>query len=317
MSHRIVSLIASATEIVAALGFRDCLVGRSHECDFPPDVLTLPACSEPRIDVTVSSFEIDRQVKAAVAESLSVYRVFRSELERLRPTVVITQTQCDVCAVNLRDVEIAISKMIGSRPRVVSLAPMALADIWDDIQRVSDALADADAGRRLIASLKQRLDLLVARVPQNTTRPTVVCLEWMDPLMSAGNWVPELVELAGGRAVLCQAGQHSPWMTWDDLAKADPDAILILPCGFDLARTERELHLLTEHSRWRDLQAVRRGQVFVTDGNQFFNRPGPRVVESAEIIAEILWPDDFQFGHQGAAWYQLDARPCPPKGRRP
>lgn len=305
MSHRIVSLIASATEIVAALGFRDCLVGRSHECDFPLDVLSLPACSEPRIDVTGSSLEIDRQVKAAVAESLSVYRVFRSELERLRPTVIITQTQCDVCAVNLRDVESAISEMIGSQPRVVALAPMALADVWDDIHRVADALTGADAARRLIASLRQRLDRLAARVPRTAIRPTVVCLEWLEPLMSAGNWVPELVELAGGHAVLCQAGQHSPWMTWDDLANADPDAILILPCGFDLARTERELHLLTEHPRWRDLQAVRHGQVFVTDGNQFFNRPGPRVVESAEIIAEILWPEDFHFGHHGTAWYRL------------
>lgn len=305
MPHRVVTLIASATEIVAALGHENELVGRSHECDFPPGILTLPACSEPRIDVNGSSAEIDQRVKAAVAEALSVYRVFREELERLQPTLVVTQTQCDVCAVNLRDVEAALCEMVGSRPKIVALAPMALADVWDDIQRVADALDDSESGQSLVASLRARLQTLAQRVPASDHRPTVACLEWMDPLMSAGNWVPELVQLAGGRAVLCEAGKHSPWMTWDALLAADPEVLLILPCGFDLARIRQELHLLTEHPRWRDLQAVRSGQVYVTDGNQYFNRPGPRLVESTEIVAEILFPNVFDFGHRGVGWYQL------------
>lgn len=305
MPHRVVSLIASATEIVAALGYEHCLVGRSHECDFPPSVLRLPTCSEARIDVKATSGEIDRQVKAAVADVLSVYRVFQDELERLQPTLIVTQTQCDVCAVNLRDVEVAVCTLVNSQPKIVSLAPMGLSDVWYDIQRVADALDDSEAGRRLNASLRRRLDEIAARVPLAAPRPTVACIEWMDPLMSAGNWVPELIEMAGGRAVLCEAGKHSPWLTWDMLLSANPDTILILPCGFDLARIQQELHLLTEHPRWRDLRAVQSGQVFVTDGNQFFNRPGPRLVESAEIVAEILWPDVFDFGHRDKAWLPL------------
>jgi iron complex transport system substrate-binding protein len=198
MEHRIVSLIASATEIVAALGYEDCLVGRSHECDFPPGVRALPVCSEPRIDVNGSSSEIDRQVKTSLQDALSIYTVFRYELQRLQPTVVITQSQCEVCAVNLKDVEEAVCELIGSQPEIVSLLPMALADIWSDIQSVADVLDDSVAGQKLIETLQQRLQQLAESLPTPTSRPTVVCIEWLEPLMPAGNWIPELVELAGG-----------------------------------------------------------------------------------------------------------------------
>lgn len=302
MEHRVVSLIASATEIVAALGHEDSLVGRSHECDFPPGVERLPVCSEPRIDVTGSSVEIDRQVKATVQEALSVYSVFRHELERLQPTVVITQSQCDVCAVNLKDVQAAVCDMIGSKPEIVSLEPMALADIWKDITAVAEALNDAQAGSRLIDTLQERLNGIKQRISSTVERPTVLCIEWLEPLMPAGNWIPELVELAGGQSLISEPGKHSPWMTWDDLVEADPDVIAIMPCGFDMERTKQELHLLTGHSCWSDLKAVRNGNVFLTDGNQYFNRPGPRVVESAEILAEILHGPQVKFGHEGTGW---------------
>ena len=302
MEHRIVSLIASATEIVAALGYEDSLVGRSHECDFPLSVEQLTVCSEPRIDVTGSSLEIDREVKATVQEALSVYSVFRHELERLQPTVVITQSQCDVCAVNLKDVQAAVCDMIGSKPEIVSLEPMALPDIWSDIATVAEALGDPAAGERLITSLQQRLRQLASMIPESTVRPTVMCIEWLEPLMPAGNWIPELVELAGGRSLISEAGKHSPWMTWDDLVSADPDFVAIMPCGFGIERTKQELHLLTEHPNWPDLKAVRNGNVFLTDGNQYFNRPGPRVVESAEILAEILHGPAIDFGHEGTGW---------------
>lgn len=305
MEHRIISLIASATEIVAALGYADSLVGRSHECDFPPTVEALTVCSEPRIDVTGSSLEIDREVKATVRDALSVYSVFRHELERLQPTVVITQSQCDVCAVNLKDVQAAVCEMIGSQPEIVSLEPMALADIWTDIRTVAESLSDVDSGERLVESLQTRLQQLKAMIPKTASRPTVVCIEWMEPLMPAGNWIPELVELAGGTSLLSEAGQHSPWMTWDDLTSADPDVIAIMPCGFGIERTKPELHLLTEHPSWPSLKAVRTGNVFLTDGNQYFNRPGPRVVESAEILAEIIHGSTINFGHQGSGWQYL------------
>jgi iron complex transport system substrate-binding protein len=305
MEHRIVSLLANATEIVAALGYEDCLVGRSHECDFPPDVEALPVCSEPRIDVSGSSSEIDRQVKTSLQDALSIYTVFRDELQRLQPTVVITQSQCEVCAVNLKDVEEAVCDLLGSQPIIVSLLPMALADIWSDIQSVADVLDDSAAGQKLIQTLRQRLQHLAEALPAPTSRPTVVCIEWLEPLMPAGNWIPELVELAGGTSLLSEAGKHSPWMTWDDLVAVDPDFIVVMPCGFGIERTKQELHLLTEHPSWPDLKAVQNGNVFVTDGHQYFNRPGPRIVESAEILAEILHGPASNFSHEDCGWIRI------------
>lgn len=302
---RIISLIASATEIVCALGYRDCLVGRSHECDFPHDVEPLPVCSESRVNIAASSREIDRQVKAAVAEALSVYRVKTEELQRLRPTHIITQTQCEVCAVSLKDVEQALCELVASRPRIVALEPMSLADVWRDIRTVAAALGEQQRGDRLIVDLHSRLSSLSATTANAADRPSVVCLEWIDPLMSAGNWMPELVEIAGGRPLLAEAGKHSPWMTWDDLAAADPDVIVILPCGFDIPRTVVELPPLTQHPRWPSLRAVRTNRVYVTDGNQYFNRPGPRVVESAEILAEVLHSPATSRRHHRTGWLNL------------
>ncbi|MEO2015455.1 MAG: cobalamin-binding protein [Fuerstiella sp.] len=304
MKHRVVSLIASGTEIVSALGYRDCLVGRSHECDFPPDVLNLPVCSEPRIDVSASSGEIDRQVRATVGEVLSVYSVFQNELDRLQPTTIITQSQCDVCAVNLRDVEAALADMTGVRPQVVSLEPMCLSDIWTDIERVAVALDEPSSGQNLIQSLQNRLEDLRATVPTRSANPTVFCMEWLEPLMSAANWVPELVELAGGTPVLCESGKHAPNVTWDDLVKSDPQVIAIMPCGFGISRTLDEIHLLTENPAWSALQAVRNNQVYVVDGNHFFNRPGPRIVESAEILFDLLNGREEESG-SGIRWTKL------------
>ncbi|MEX2286638.1 MAG: cobalamin-binding protein [Planctomycetaceae bacterium] len=303
--QRIVSLIASATEIVAALGCEDELVGRSHECDFPPSVRALPVCTEAKLDINASSREVDDQVKAILRDGVSVYRVFADVLERLQPTVIITQTQCEVCAVSLKDVEAAVGALVASKPRVVSLEPMALCDIWRDIHRVGEALDARERAEFLVAELKQRLDRLKAETSVHKPRPSIACIEWIDPLMSAGNWVPELVAIAGGVNLFGQAGKHSPWMTFDDLANADPDMIAIMPCGYDISRTRREMPALTATPGWNQLRAVQTGRVFVTDGNQYFNRPGPRVVESAEILAEILHPGRFDFGHEGTGWQSL------------
>jgi iron complex transport system substrate-binding protein len=299
---RIVSLIASATEIVSALGFGEQLVGRSHECDWPPEVARLPACSEPRIDVHGSSHEIDERVKDALGEAISVYRVDAGMLEELQPTHIITQTQCEVCAVSLKDVEQAVCDLSSSRPQVVSLAPLCLADVWNDIRRVAVALGAADRGDQLVESLQQRLQKVSATAACQTTRPRVACIEWIDPLMCAGNWVPELVDLAGGRDVLGTAGQHSPYMTLGDLTAADPDVIAVMPCGYDIVKTRHEMRVLAENPEWHALRAVRDGRVYLTDGNQYFNRPGPRLVESADILAELLHPNAFPARHRGSGW---------------
>lgn len=299
---RIVSLIASATEIVAALGFVEQLVGRSHECDYPPGVERLPACSEPKIDVHGSSREIDDRVKDVLRQAVSVYRVHTEVLDSLRPTHIITQTQCEVCAVSLKDVEAAVCDLVSSRPQIVSLEPMCLADVWTDIERVATALDASERGATLIAALQARLESLRSSTRELATQPTIACIEWIEPLMCAGNWVPELVEIAGGHDVLGTAGAHSPYMTWDDLLAADPDVIAVMPCGFDMDRARSEMPVLTADPRWRSLRAVQNGRVFITDGNQYFNRPGPRLAESAEILAELLHPEQFDFGFQNRGW---------------
>lgn len=300
--HRVISLIASATEIVAALGYREQLVGRSHECDYPADVAELPMCSEPKIDVHGSSRSIDEQVRGLVHDGLSVYRVDAKLLDRLRPSVIITQSQCEVCAVSLKDVEAAVCDVVSSQPKVVSLEPMGLEDVWSDILTVGEALGDRSRAEALVAELRSRLDALRAETAKQDHRPTLACVEWIDPLMNAGNWVPELVDIAGGKNLFGYAGKHSTDMTWDALIAADPDVIAVMPCGFDIPRTREEMPLLAERPEWRGLSAVRNNRVYLTDGNQYFNRPGPRLVESAEIFAELLHPGQFNFGHEGTGW---------------
>jgi iron complex transport system substrate-binding protein len=304
---RVVSLLASATEIVAALGAVDLLVARSHECDFPPEVAHLPAVTAAQLDTRQPSGTIDREVKALLARALSIYRVDGDRLRELAADLIVTQTQCEVCAVTPADVEAALGAWTGTRPRILSLAPNALTDIFADIERVAAALARPERGTALVAGLRARMDAIATAAARLTLRPRVACLEWIEPLMAAGNWMPELVAMAGGDNLFGVAGRHSPWMNWDELAAADPDVILVLPCGFDIARTRCELPVLTRRPEWRALRAVRDDHIFLCDGNQYFNRPGPRVVESLEILAEILHPDRFQFGHQGSGWVRLVA----------
>jgi iron complex transport system substrate-binding protein len=285
---RIVSLIASATEIVHALGQFESLVGRSHECDFPEAVAGLPVCTRPAISVSGDSREIDRLVKDRLREAVSVYEVFSDVLERLQPTHIITQTQCEVCAVSLKDVEAALAAGISSNPRIVPLHPNALADVWDDIRRVAGALGIGGRGEAVVDELKGRMCSISRQALSDRTRPTVACIEWLEPLMAAGNWVPELVEMAGGVNLFGEAGKHSPWMSWEQLVAADPEVIVIMPCGWDPARTQPEMHWLTDRAEWTRLRAVRNGRVHLTDGNQYFNRPGPRLVDSLEILAGVL-----------------------------
>lgn len=300
---RVVSLLSSATEIVCALGCESLLVGRSHECDFPLHITWLPQCSTPRIDVSGNSREIDQRVKSAASQGLSLYDVDADRLRDLQPDVILTQTQCEVCAVSLKDVEAAVCGLLESPARIVSLHPNALADLWRDIRLIARELQVINQGETLIDKLGSRLEGLRNTVQGIQNRPRVACLEWLDPLMAAGNWVPELVEIAGGVNTLGRAGMHSPWMDWDALIAAQPEIIVALPCGWNIAKATEELRPLTQDARWNSLPAVQLGRVYVTDGNQYFNRPGPRLVDSAEILAEIFHPGRFDFGHGSrSAW---------------
>lgn len=309
---RIVSLIASSTETVCALGFEHALVGRSHECDFPVSVKKLPKCSEPKFEPDGTSYEIDQRVKAILQEGLSIYRVHGELLRDLQPDVIVTQIQCEVCAVSREDVIQAVREWMQMtppgapkpNPNVVSLNPNCLEDIWTDTRNIALALGAPKKGEALIASLKSRMQAVVDSVTPLRERlgraPRVACIEWIDPLMAAGNWVPELLEMLGAENLFGEAGKHSPWMNWDQLLAKDPEVIIVLPCGFDIPKTQQEMRKLTSNPQWSQLRAVQEGKVFLADGNQYFNRPGPRVAESLEIFAEILYGVGLK--HRGTGW---------------
>jgi iron complex transport system substrate-binding protein len=268
-------------------------------------VKALPVLTRPKVSTDLSSVEIDRRVKAILEKALSVYEVHSDLLKELRPSHIVTQTQCEVCAVSLKDVEQALFQWTESKPAIVPLAPNALTDVWSDIQRVADALGVSERGRRLIQHSQNRMERTAEEAKKAAVKPRVASIEWIDPLMSGGNWAPTLIEMAGGINLFGEAGKHSPWMNWEDLQSADPDVLFIFPCGFDIARTRRELPALTKRPGWNDLKAVRSGRVYLMDGNQYFNRPGPRLVESLEILAEALHPDLFHFGHEKNGWERL------------
>jgi iron complex transport system substrate-binding protein len=299
--QRIVSLIASATEIVCALGARGRLIGRSHECDFPPDVLALPALTAPKCKVEGTSAEIDARVREIVRDGLSVYRVDGEALKALAPDVIVTQDHCEVCAVSLADVEAATCTWTGRPVDIVSLRPDCIADVYADIARVARALGLEEAGGRLVGEMQTRL-AAVHRLVAERTRPQVAFIEWVEPLMAGGNWMPELIEIAGGHNLFGQPGKHSDWMQWPELVAANPEAIVVAPCGYGLERCLEELPLLQAKPGWSDLPAVRNGRVYFADGNAYFNRPGPRLADSAEMLAEMLHPDIAGARHEGGAW---------------
>ena len=285
---RIVSLLPSATEIICALGLSDQLVGRSHECDFPPEILDRPICTKARIDVSGTGPEIDQAVNQQAASAVSIYEVFPNVLDRLEPTHILTQTQCEVCAVSLTDVEAALASSVASKPHIVALQPQSLGDVWDDICRVGTALGVPEEGAALAAELQAWMRLIVRQVPLGRATPRVACIEWLEPLMAAGNWVPELVQLAGGQNLFGEPGKHSPWIAFDDLVAADPDVIVVMPCGWPPEKTASEMHWLTERPGWQRLKAVQNGRVRIVEGSQYFNRPGPRLVDSLKILVEEL-----------------------------
>jgi iron complex transport system substrate-binding protein len=303
---RIVTLLPSATEIVCALGFEPQLVGRSHECDYPPSVERLPVLTRPKFDPDGSSAEVDERVKRILSDALSVYRVDVELLLSLRPDVIVTQSQCEVCAVNIRDVEQAAADWTGEpAPTIISLAPYSLGDVLSDMARVGIELGEPDRATKLVDGLRQRISAIEKHAAVVAKRPTAACIEWLDPLMMAANWIPELVTIAGGENLFGEAGQHSPTINFDRFVQYDPDTIVLMPCGFNMDRTAAELNLLAHQPGWTHLKAVREEQVYLTDGNQYFNRPGPRIVDSLEIMSEILHPHIFHFGHEGIGWKHL------------
>ena len=303
---RIVSLIPSGTEILAALGVSDAIVGRSHECDYPPEIQDRPICTQARLNTNAPSSEIHDQVNDLLQSALSIYQIKTDVLEKLQPTHIVTQDQCDVCAVSLTEVEKAVASLTHSSPQIISLQPNVFQDVWADIERVAHALG-VDS-QRLLENLAARVKIVEQKtqgLSQTENLPTVACVEWTDPLMVAANWIPELVSLAGGKPLFGIAGKPSATFKWEELITANPDVIIFMPCGFDLDRTRQDAQLLIHRPEWEQLHANQSGRVYITDGNAYFNRPGPRLVESLEILAEIQHPEIFQYGYKGKAWEPL------------
>lgn len=302
---RIVSLLPSTTEIVAALGKANQLVGRSHECNYPKGIEKLPSCTEPKFNPDGNSYEIDQRVKTLLQEGLSVYRVNAEKLKSLEPDIILTQDHCEVCAASVDEVKQAVRSRLGEHIRVVSVSPTNLSSVIDSIRLIAEAIDADEAGESLLANMKSRM----SQIQQKTTelsRPDVLGIEWIDPLMTAGNWVPELMQLTGGNPLGATAGEHSPLIDWEQICDYNPEIITVMPCGYSVQQSLSEISALTSQKNWGNLRAVRNRQVFILDGDQYFNRPGPRLVESTQILAEIFHPSIFRKSRQQqTGWINL------------
>ncbi len=308
--ERIVSLISSATEILFLLGLGERVVGVSHECDFPAEIAELPRLTRSLVNATAASQAIDRQVREFAADQQALYSIDVDALARLAPDLIITQAQCDVCAVRYDDVVTAVRdtpSLAGAN--IIALNPLRLADVLADIRRIGDAAGVGERATEVVIELEAR----VANVRERTAaipaqaRPRVALLEWIEPPMLAGNWTPELVSWAGGIDGLPSDGRHSSYARWEDIVSFDPEVIVIMPCGFDVDRAIVEAQVLPHWPGWNALSAVRSGRVFAADGNAYFNRSGPRLVDSLEILAHLFHPDRFPASGAttGSAWRRV------------
>jgi iron complex transport system substrate-binding protein len=295
---RIVSLLASGTELVCALGAGDELVGRSHECDHPAWVRRLPALSRPTFDIDGTSEEIDRRVREKLRAGEPLYAVDQEAVRALAPDVIITQTHCEVCAVGPGAVAGATPPACG---HAVALHSGTVEGVLAGFLEVAGKIGRRTAGQRLVAEARARLEGWRQRTAP-LPRPTVVCLEWIAPPFALGNWGPELVELAGGEPLLGAPGEHSAAIAWDEVRAADPEVLIVAPCGFGLDRATAEMPILAAQPGWDQLRAVRAGRVHVADGNLYFNRSGPTLFETIDLLAEMLHPGQFPPHHQGSAW---------------
>jgi iron complex transport system substrate-binding protein len=293
---RIVSLLPAATEWVCALGATDALVGRSHECDYPVDIQDRPVVTAPTYEADGDSVAIDDAVQSQLQAGLSLYEVDLDALRTLDPDLIVTQDQCDVCAVSRSGLEERLAEWTGTAPTVFSMRPQTLKGVLDEALRLGRTLDRLDAAMELIGDLEARLQRLrdqigVDRKTDPETLPSVACVEWMEPLMVAGHWMPDVVEMAGGRAAMAEAGTPTRRVDWAAFRKADPDVIVCMPCGFTLDETRRDLHYLTERDGWAGLSAVRNGRVALLDGNAYFNRPGVRLYRAIGVLASVLYSD--------------------------
>jgi iron complex transport system substrate-binding protein len=281
---RIVSLVPSATELLFALGVGEEVVAVTHECDFPPEARELPKVTRNALPAELSSREIDVAVKERTLSGESIYELDSELLASLEPDLIVTQALCAVCAVSYEDVR-TLAQELASRPRVISLDPTTVGEVLGDARTLAEATGRRDAGVELVQSAAQRIDHIRVAT-RRLRRPRVAALEWLDPPFAAGHWTPQLIDYAGGEDVLGLPGEHSEERTWDEVRAAQPDVVIVMPCGYDapLAYREAEMH-------HEELASLGAGEIVAVDAAAYFSRPGPRIVEGLELLAHILHPE--------------------------
>ena len=297
---KIVSLIPSATEIIFALGLCDNLVGISHECDYPKEILKLPKLTTSRIRTEQSSLKIDYDIKKILEKSLSVYEVKSDLLRKLDPDVIITQSQCSVCAVSLKDVEECLRKFINRKPLLIDLKPNTFNEVLKDINRVGEKLNKKSESQILVKNIKNEISKIKEKTSHSNIK-NVLCIEWIEPIMTAGNWVPQLVEFAGGKSVLAKSGKNSNFIKPEHINFKEVDIVIFMPCGFDIKRSKEEI----SKANVDYLSNIKDKKTFIVDGNKYFNRPGPDLLESTRILAEIIHPDIFPAKQNIKRWISL------------
>jgi iron complex transport system substrate-binding protein len=298
---RIVSLLPSTTEIICELGLEKQLVGRSHECRQSEYVRSLPVITTPELKTEKNSGDIHSGVQYLVENGLSVFKTDGDLLGKLKPDLVLTQDHCEVCAASLDDVEQAVHTYCSPDTTVLSVSPETIDEIFESILAIGEAANVTDIAGKLVEELVMRFGIIRQTV-NGTPRNNVVTLEWLDPLMTGGNWIPELVEFAGGEPTLAEAGIHSPAVKWHKIMDQNPDKLLITPCGYPIHQTKKEMHLLTSRDGWQELKAVKNDEIYILDGDRFFNRPGPGIYDSARIVAEINHPGLFKPLYENDGW---------------
>lgn len=302
---RICSLLPSATEIAFSLGLGNDIVGVTHECDYPPEARTKPVVVRSLIDPEEASRAIDAKVGELVKNNQSVYTIDLERFKEASPDLILTQELCDVCALDYTEV-VRATQYLSSKPRIVSLAPGILSDVLDDIARVGEATGKDQEAESLVRRLKERIEGVEHSAASSDLTPRVACLEWLEPLYSAGHWVPEMVALAGGEDGLAAAGQPSAKIQWTTLLDFAPEVMVLMPCGLSLERTIKEATGLATIPQWNELPAVKQKRVFVVDGPSYFNRSGPRLIDGLEILAQIIHPDIFPWTATSAMARRLE-----------
>ena len=284
---RIISLVPNGTEILFAVGAGDLVVGVSHECDWPEEARRRPILTGSALPPDLSAAAIDQAVSAQVGSGLSLYTLDEARIAELAPDLIVTQKLCPVCAVSTEQVEGAVRPLLRC-PEIVSLDPRTLADVFADIRTIGEVTGRTGEAAALLLGLEERLGAVQARVAERRGKPRVLALEWLDPPFAGGHWVPEMIEAAGGIDLIGRPGDSSRRLTWDEIAAADPDILVVMPCGFDAAGAQAQIDLIADLPAWQRLRAVRDGRVYPVDANGCFSRPGPRLVDGIEKLAELF-----------------------------